>query len=138
MSRFNWVFAMLAGALPISPPAHADIPPQRYENRVSATDALLNAMKDGTNVDVGLMQISSRWHAGRVARIDQLLDPYINLEEGAGILHEQYLLSTDWWDAVGRYHSPGKSNDARQRAQNCRERVYKIYLSITGEKYVRH
>ena len=110
----------------------------RYTHRYRAVHALLAAVGEGINVDVGLMQISSRWHAGRVERIEDLLDPFINLDQGAEILHEQCLKSRDWWEAVGRYHSPGNSAQAQERAQAYRQRVYKRYLSIQGDNYVKH
>jgi len=58
------------------------------------------------SVDVGLLQVNTRWHGHRVNRLEALLDPGTNLAVGAAILKEA-LASTpgDLTTGIGRYHS---------------------------------
>jgi len=74
-------------------------------------------------VDLGLMQISWRWHSQRFSDVNEALIPIKNLSVGAAILYEQFELSNDWWEAVGRYHDPGKDVVSRGNAQRYSDRV---------------
>lgn len=74
-------------------------------------------------VDIGLMQISWRWHEHRFQGIEQALSPMRNLQAGATILREHYDLTKDWWIAVGRYHDPGQDDESLASAERYRNRV---------------
>lgn len=55
--------------------------------------------------DVGLMQISLRWHGRRADRLEALLDPVTNVQLGAEILAEALASAPgDPALGVGRYH----------------------------------
>ena len=93
------------------------------EEAQSALKAILKKTKD---VDVGLMQISVRWHAKRVSDPLKLLDPATNLRIGADILNEEIRRSPDdLIAALGRYHS----REAVRRTRYGMT-VYNIYLSL--------
>jgi len=68
--------------------------------------ARLLAIHRDKSVDVGLLQVNTRWHGHRVDRLEALLDPGTNLAVGAAILKEA-LASTpgDLTTGIGRYHS---------------------------------
>lgn len=74
-------------------------------------------------VDVGVMQISWRWHWYRFASAAQMLTPIHNLKVGAAILREQFEITSQWWVAVGRYHDPGQDAASLESAQRYRTRV---------------
>jgi len=83
--------------------------PLRYSNWREACNALRHALQDDStsNTDVGLAQISVKYHGQRVQRPCELLDPYRNLSVAARILREQHRPGEeDWLLAVGRYHRP--------------------------------
>lgn len=101
--------------------------PYRYQKSVQARQELLNAWGQGKSVDVGLMQINTRWHGHRVQHIADFLNPYINLSKAAEILIEQRRRSQDWWEAVGRYHAPGNDTASLKRAERYRQRVQHFY-----------
>ena len=46
---------------------------------------MLLAIHRGKSIDVGLLQVNTRWHGHRVDRLESLLDPKINLGVGAAI-----------------------------------------------------
>lgn len=74
-------------------------------------------------IDLGLMQISWRWHRQRFHDPGQALIPIQNLKAGAMILREQYDATGNWWEAVGRYHDPGEDDDSLKNAEHYRARV---------------
>ena len=76
----------------------------------SATEALQqirqHLVTGQRNIDVGLMQVNLRWHRQRVSRLEDLLDPVINLDVGARILAEAIATApNDLALGVGRYHA---------------------------------
>ncbi len=68
--------------------------------------ATLLAEHPGKSVDVGLLQVNTHWHGHRIADIEALLDPAVNLEIGAAILEEAIESAPgDLSTGIGRYHS---------------------------------
>jgi len=78
-------------------------------------------------VDLGLTQVNWRWHQQRFSRVDDALVPMLNLKAGASILREQYEISGDWWQAVGRYHDPGQDDESLVSAEHYRQRVKRLW-----------
>ena len=78
-----------------------------FTSRLAAWRALTAWLEQGErSVDVGLMQVSWRYHERRLKTPWQALDPYHNLRVGAGILKACYQTRGDWWMSVGCYHAP--------------------------------
>lgn len=74
--------------------------------REDAEAELRRVLKSGDSVDIGLMQINSRWHSGRVSNVLDLLDPRTNVMVGAQILSERLKATPgDGIRAVATYHS---------------------------------
>jgi hypothetical protein len=91
-----------------------------YRTREAAAAALERALAGGAaNVDIGLMQVSWRYHAPRLGSPAAALDPDHNLAVAARIFRACFEARGDWWAAVGCYHAP---ND-RTRAERYRARV---------------
>lgn len=108
-----------------------DEKPYYFDTREEAESALMKALlkaeKEGRvgKVAVGLGQIYMPAHINQFASPLQALDPTVNLHYAAKLLVEHYIWTIkqgkpDWWVAVGRYHSPGNANAAKQ----YRELVY--------------
>lgn len=94
-----------------------------YPTRCAAWQALTGFLEQGKVVDIGLAQVNWKWHKKRLVNPWQALEPYFNLRVGAQILREHYDASGDWWTAIGHYHAPAATPEARARAQQYRVRV---------------
>lgn len=80
--------------------------PYYAKSRKEAEKELRKVLARGENVDVGLMQINTKWHGHRVESVSDLLDPETNLRVGASILAERLRATpADALLAIGRYHS---------------------------------
>ncbi len=91
-----------------------------YNTRSAAWQALTGWLREGRrSIDIGITQISWRYHQERLGTPWQALDPYHNLRVGAAILQECYQTRQDWWSSVGCYHSPANAS----RAERYRQRV---------------
>lgn len=88
-----------------------------------AIELASQAVQRNQSVDLGPAQVNWRWHRQRFAGINDALVPMLNLKAGAAILREQYELSGDWWQAVGRYHDPGEDDGSLTSAERYRQRV---------------
>lgn len=98
----------------------------RYlESKNAAYLVFQNAKKHTSIIDVGLMQINYKWNRNYFASDFEMLDPYTSIRVAAKILKKYYDQSDDWWDAVGRYHSPGKKKHQIKNAQTYRTSVRK-------------
>ena len=93
--------------------------------RDEAEKELKRLLKTHRSVDVGLMQINTKWHGHRVDSALSLLDPLTNVRVGAQILSEQIESSKDAELAIGRYHSSDPVR-ARWYAQH----VLRVYTHI--------
>ena len=71
-----------------------------------AEKELARLLARGISVDIGLMQVNSRWHGHRVTNPAELLDPLTNIRVGAQILSERLKAHPhDAAKAVATYHS---------------------------------
>lgn len=79
------------------------------------------------SVDIGIMQVNTRWHGHRVEDVTQLLDPSVGLRVGAEILREAIDSAPgDLVLGVGRYHNWADE----ERARNYGQRILAIYENI--------
>lgn len=105
--------------------------PLRYASLREACAGLRRALQDATtsNADVGLGQVSLKYHGEGMQHPCELLDPYRNLSVTARILREQHRPGEDWLLAVGRYHHPAGG----AAALNYQHSVEAHLARITGE-----
>jgi soluble lytic murein transglycosylase-like protein len=97
-----------------------------YPTRKACYLALTDFLKVGKKlIDIGLMQVNWHYHQDKLHDPWQALDPYFNLQVGATILRHEYDLTHDWYQAVGRYHSPGQHTDQKQRANQYAHHVFR-------------
>lgn len=97
-----------------------------YPTRKACWLALTRFLAQGKKlVDIGLMQVNWHYHQEKLGDPWLALDPYANLHIGVRILRDEYERTHDWFQAVGRYHSPGSSSVQRQRADQYARRVFR-------------
>lgn len=97
---------------------------QFYPTRRAAEAALAEVLASGrTSVDVGLMQVSWRYHQPALETPTLALDPYRNLNVAAEILVACRARRDDWWGAVACYHAP----NAPERGKRYQDRVRSLW-----------
>lgn len=104
--------------------------PYYAPTREAAKVQLAALLKITKSVDIGLMQINSRWHGHRVKQLSDLLDPQTNVNVGAEILAELFKRHpNDAFAALGKYHS-----NSPQRGAWYARRVVTVYENISFAK----
>ncbi|MBN2701114.1 MAG: lytic transglycosylase domain-containing protein [Methylothermaceae bacterium] len=100
--------------------------PKLFDTRQEAEAHLRHLLAEGVeNIDVGMMQISLKWHGDKVDDPLKLIDPSINVTVGAGILREALKSCADPVLAVGRYHSWNP-----EKAYSYGYRVWSVYYRL--------
>lgn len=99
-----------------------------FASRLDARHALNDVIAGGScRVDIGICQVHWCSHRHNFASPDALLDPYVNIDYAARLLSEEYQRTSGeqherWWEAVGRFHSPGTPSLANQYRQRVKAR----------------
>lgn len=90
-------------------------------SRADALRLLQAAVHAGRAVDVGCMQISTRYHRDRFRSLAEMLEPAVNIDYAASLLRSERRRHGSWAEAVGAYHAgPTQRNTTRARAYRCR------------------
>ena len=77
-----------------------------FDDRDSALAYLQDAVAHpGHSVDVGCMQVNTKWHADGFLDIADMLDPVHNASYAAGFLLDLHAAHESWDEAVKHYHS---------------------------------
>lgn len=97
---------------------------RHYESREQMRSALYRYLSAGNkSADIGIMQVNWRYQKRLLKDPYRAMDPYYSLRIGAQILADCRRRAKDWHEAIGCYHSPGKSSASRQRAERYTQRV---------------
>jgi hypothetical protein len=77
-----------------------------FDDREAALAYLRNAVaKPEHSVDVGCMQVNTKWHADGFPDLADMLDPVHNASYAAGFLLDLHAAHQSWDEAVKHYHS---------------------------------
>jgi hypothetical protein len=102
---------------------------QYFASRYLAWQTLQHSLRQGTtSVDIGLMQVSWRYHRAALVSSWHALDPHHNLRVAAAILQSCYDKHRDWWASAGCYHAPNNS----ARAQAYTQRVQRHWRNLNA------
>ena len=83
-----------------------------FENRQSAGKYISNQNElNNTQMDIGCMQISVKWHADAFSSTESMLDPHTNIAYAAIFLEELYQTHGNWELAIKYYHSAEKEKN---------------------------
>lgn len=66
-------------------------------------------------IDLGCMQINHHYHGANFSSVEEMLDPYRNVEYAAKFLSELRVQEGNWTMAVARYHAGPDNNIAQKR-----------------------
>lgn len=103
--------------------------PYYAKSREEAEALLGQLLKVNKSVDIGLMQVNSRWHKSRVKHVADLLDPLTNVSVAAEILTDLFKkYPNDAFAAIGRYHS-----GTPDRAAWYASHVVRVYENLSKE-----
>lgn len=94
-------------------------------SKQQAEKELLKLLQTRESVDVGIMQINTKWHGHRVKKLVDLLDPLTNVRVGAQIISEEIARTADAETAIGKYHSYEP-----ERARWYARYVLRVYTQI--------
>lgn len=87
-----------------------------FNTKSEAIEAIKLAVRSGIqNIDIGMMQISWKWHGHRFKNYGEALDPKKNLEVAATILKKFGEYPS--FVAIGKYHCPSKKDWCKNAAQ---------------------
>ncbi len=77
------------------------------------------ARKGGAKlIDIGCMQINHYYHGSHFRSINEMFDPYLNVDYAARFLHELKDREGSWTMAAARYHA-GPNNNPAQKQYVC-------------------
>ena len=77
-----------------------------FDSREAAMRHLQDAVAAGDHsVDVGCMQVNTKWHMDGFHELGDMLDPVQNADYAAGFLLDLHEAHQSWDDAVKHYHS---------------------------------
>ncbi len=77
-----------------------------FDNREQVLDYLDTHMTNpDTSIDIGCMQINTKWHGAFFETLDEMLDPASNIAYAAGFLTDLYYAHGSWNEAIRHYHS---------------------------------
>ena len=106
---------------------------QYFPSRQSAWRALQAALtKTDASVDIGLMQVSWRYHHSSLGSSWQALDPYHNLRVAAELLRNCFIDHSNWIESAGCYHAPNDPARANRYGRRIQERWAQV-LDATEE-----
>lgn len=101
--------------------------PERFPTYRQAVARLDDLVRQGVrNIDCGAVQVNWRWHSDKLGSPMSALNPWHNLRVGARILRECRDATSDWFQAVGRYHNPSDAARARGYATQVFSRLDRI------------
>ena len=91
-----------------------------FETKEQALDYLIKNIKKKKNIDVGCMQISTKYHMNEFKNLNNILDPDHNVKYAAKFLKSLYKKHRRWNEAISRYHSsePQKKEKYLKKVKN--------------------
>ncbi len=77
-----------------------------FKNKQDMLKKIKENINDGNvNMDIGCNQINYKHHRNNFQSIEQMINPFYNVEYSASYLHKNYKRTQNWSEAVAHYHS---------------------------------
>jgi len=104
-----------------------------FDSREAAMKHLQAAVDSGNHsVDVGCMQVNTKWHMEGFLELSDMLDPVQNADYAAGFLLDLHEAHQSWDDAVKHYHSSEPEKNIRYHSRVLAE-LETFLASANGE-----
>ena len=104
-----------------------------FDSREAAMKHLQAAVDSGNHsVDVGCMQVNTKWHMEGFLELSDMLDPVQNADYAAGFLLDLHEAHQSWDDAVKHYHSSEPEKNIRYHSRVLAE-LETFLASAKGE-----
>ncbi|MBF91395.1 MAG: hypothetical protein CMP34_01150 [Rickettsiales bacterium] len=100
-----------------------------FDTKKEALDYLRQNNSKKKNIDVGCMQISTKFHAKEFDSLNQILDPVSNVKYAAKFLRQLYKVHKTWNEAISRYHS-----SVPERKEIYLNKVYSFWNKLRQKK----
>tara|TARA_Y100000994_G_C15592855_1_gene401334 strand:+ start:331 stop:945 length:615 start_codon:yes stop_codon:yes gene_type:complete len=100
-----------------------------FDTKQEALEYLRQNNSKTKNIDVGCMQISTKFHAKEFENLNQILDPVANVKYAAKLLRELYKVHKTWNEAISRYHS-----SVPKRKKIYLHKVYSFWNKLRQKK----
>ena len=102
-----------------------------FDSREAALKHLQAAVDSGDHsVDVGCMQVNTKWHMEGFLELSDMLDPVQNADYAAGFLLDLHEAHQSWDDAVKHYHSAEPEKHIRYHSRVLAE----LEIFLAGKK----
>jgi len=103
-----------------------------FDSREAAMKHLQAAVDSGDHsVDVGCMQVNTKWHMEGFLELADMLDPVQNADYAAGFLLDLHEAHQSWDDAVKHYHSAVPEKNIRYHSRVLAELESFLAASVT-------
>ncbi len=85
-----------------------------FDNREQVLEYLdVHMANPDTSIDIGCMQINTKWHGAFFETFDEMLDPASNIAYAASFLTDLYYAHGNWNEAIRHYHSSDRRKNDR-------------------------
>ncbi len=91
-----------------------------FDTKAEAVAEVEILMTEGvSNIDVGCMQVNLYYHGSAFETVEEAFEPRTNTTYAAAYLKNMYLITGNWTDAAGYYHSqtPSRNGPYKEKVQ---------------------
>ena len=102
-----------------------------FENKLETLEYLKSKINFKKSIDVGCMQINTRYHLKNFEDLSDLIEPEQNVKYAANYLLKLYKKHKSWNEAVSRYHS-----SIPKRKKKYLKKVYSYWNDLRQRKII--
>tara|TARA_E500000331_G_C17109472_1_gene648993 strand:- start:83 stop:694 length:612 start_codon:yes stop_codon:yes gene_type:complete len=104
-----------------------------FDNKQEVLDYLRLNLKKNKSIDVGCMQINTKYHLKKFNDLDHIIDPKENVKYAAEFLSRLYKKHRSWNEAISRYHS-----SIPKKKKLYLKKVYSFWNNLRQKKIIIH
>tara|TARA_B100000963_G_C22537024_1_gene630279 strand:+ start:239 stop:847 length:609 start_codon:yes stop_codon:yes gene_type:complete len=100
-----------------------------FDTKKEILNYLKNNIREKKSMDVGCMQINTKYHLKNFKDLNQIIEPEENVKYAAKFLSDLYKKHRSWNEAIARYHS-----SIPKRKKRYLKKVYNFWNDIRQRK----